>query len=146
MESLSNHWNSEDQLIGQCMDGSEDAWCEFYRRFDGLIRIVVRRQKLFGASDDHEDLVQNVYVKLVASLRNYRKDKGSLKAFVSVIAERTCIQHFRNKTAAARFAGTNPVDHHDSGDEGMMRLASSSASPQSMTDKPPEFIMDFISA
>jgi RNA polymerase sigma-70 factor, ECF subfamily len=127
-----NDWDSEDQLVGRCVRGSEAAWHEFYRRYDGLIRIVVRRRNMLSTSDDREDLVQSVYLKLVTSLGNYRKDKGSLKAFVSLIAERTCIQHFRRRTTAARYAGTNPVDHHDSGEEGTIGLESTLDSPHEL--------------
>jgi RNA polymerase sigma-70 factor, ECF subfamily len=120
--------HEEIALVRQCLSGSEEAWNEFYNRYVGLVRSIVRRQRVAAGWDD-EDTVQNVFTSLIPALKNY-DPVYSLPRFVCIVAERTCIQEYRLFRAAKRDAETLPVDHHDSGEEGARILRSAGPSPE----------------
>jgi len=48
----------------------------------------------------------------------------SLSGFIEVITDRVCIDEYRSHKAAKRDGATNPVDHHDGGQEGYESLPS----------------------
>ncbi len=121
----------EDQdlaLVRQCLSGSEQAWNEFYGRYVGLVRSIVKR-RLGSFVVDPEDVTQSVFCNLVAALSTY-DPKFSLVQFVATVAERACIQLYRTRTAAKRVAFEDRVDHHDRGEEGARTLASETASQE----------------
>jgi RNA polymerase sigma factor (sigma-70 family) len=130
MWSCATEEHQDAELVEQCLNGSETAWSEFYRRFDGLIRIVVKRQ--FSATSGHseEDVAQSVYLKLVRSLQTYDAKQSSLKSFVGMVAKRACIEHVRSVLAVSRYAQTDPVEHHDRSTEGTVMLRSTLESPE----------------
>jgi RNA polymerase sigma factor (sigma-70 family) len=92
---------SEDQaLIVRCLDGSEDAWKEFYARFVGLIRAVVRKCGRPGPADV-EDLTQATFLALATALHNYDVAQ-SLPKFVCLVAQRVAIDEYRKTRAVKR--------------------------------------------
>ncbi|MDQ7781624.1 MAG: sigma-70 family RNA polymerase sigma factor [Desulfomonilaceae bacterium] len=118
MRSSHNHAVPDEKLVTECLSGSQEAWNEFYRRYDGLIRVIARRygSTFPGYSDD--DVVQTIYLKLVKSMHTYDAGKLPLKAFVGMAAKRVCIDHVRQSLSSCRSAPTSPVDHHGEGEEG----------------------------
>lgn|GEM_PF-456326 len=124
MWSRTTEGHQDAQLVRECLCASETAWNEFHGRLDGLIRIVVKRQFSARADYSEEDMVQAVYLKLVASLQTYDATQSSLKSFVGMVAKRACIEHLRRRSAASRNAHTDPVDHHDGSADGAVMLRS----------------------
>jgi RNA polymerase sigma-70 factor (ECF subfamily) len=108
-------------LVKACVSGSEEAWTEFYNLYIGLVRSVVKR-KVGASYSDIEDLTQNVFIGLISSLKSY-DSTYPLTRFISIIAERTCIQEYRKSTSAKRSADTDPIDLHDGSEEGVRRVA-----------------------
>ena len=98
--------NKDVLLVKECLSGSEQAWNEFYCRYVSLVRSVVRR-RLGSWLHDMEDVTQNVFATLVSSLKSY-DPTYSLPTFVRIIAERTCIQDYRQAVAARRRPAGNP--------------------------------------
>lgn len=108
--------NQDMLLVRQCLAGSENAWNEFYSKFVGLIRSVVRRQGNLSGSDV-EDITQSAFLTLTTALSTY--DSGhSLAGFVCLITERVLIDEYRRIKAAKRKAQLEAVEHHDGGNEG----------------------------
>jgi len=62
-----------------------------------------------------------VFMSVIASLKNY-DSAYSLARFVATVADRVSVQEYRLNTAAKRNGKTDPVDHHDGSDEGVVRL------------------------
>lgn len=94
---------SEDQaLVVRCLDGSEDAWKEFYARFVGLIRAVVRKCGRPGPTDV-EDMTQSTFLALATALRNYDVVQ-SLPKFICLVAKRVAIDEYRKTRAVKRDA------------------------------------------
>lgn len=118
------------QLVRDCLSGSEQAWNEFYSRYVGLVRSMVRRQLGWGGWSV-DDMTQSVFAALIPALNHYDA-AYSLSRFVCVIAERVCIQEYRQSKAAKRDGQTEPIDHHDSGEEGIRNVASDSVSQEQL--------------
>jgi len=130
MWSCTTEEHQDAELVEECLNGSERAWSEFYRRFDRLIRIVVKRQLSAMPGHSEEDMAQSVYLKLVRSLQTYDAKQSSLKSFVGMVAKRACIEHIRSVLAVSRYAQTDPVDHHDGSTEGTVVVRSTLESPE----------------
>lgn len=116
----SHRENPDALLVEECLSGSQHAWSEFYHRFLPLVRSTVRRQKGLNSSDI-DDLTQNIFLHLVDGLNDY-DTRYSLPRFVCRVAERTCIDEYRGLKAAKRHAPTDPIDHHDGGEEGSLTI------------------------
>lgn len=109
-------------LLKECLSGSEKAWSEFYVKYVGLVRSVVRRQAGFSPQDV-EDVAQTVFMELIPALKTF-DTTYSLPRFICMVTERACIQEYRRRATAKRNGKTDPIDHHDSGEEGTWKLAS----------------------
>ncbi len=105
----------EAALVNACLSQSQEGWDEFYRRYVGLVRSVVRRKlKLYPQETD--DIVQTVFEELINALQTFDHQQP-LTRFIVVIAERVCVNHYHWSNAAKRDARTTPVDHVDGADE-----------------------------
>ncbi len=87
-------------LVRQCVSGSNEAWNVFYRRFVRLVRTIVVRQPAIPR-EDLEDVTQTVFLALVKGLKDY-DGTYALSKFVSVVAQRVCIGHYRQLSASKR--------------------------------------------
>jgi len=111
---MPNHKASRDSsLIGECVAGSESAWTEFYHRYIGLVRNVVKRKGVWNPPDV-DDMCQTVFAELIPALKNY-DSAYSLARFVSTIAERACIQEYRRSVTAKRYHERDPADENETG-------------------------------
>ncbi len=125
---------NQDQLLVQgCLAGSETAWNEFYSRFVGLIRSVVRRRSGLSPADI-EDFTQSIFLALATSLNNY-DSKHPLARFVCVVAERIVIDEYRKTKAAKRDAATESVEHHDGDEEGTRMVQSELEPPDQQMER-----------
>jgi RNA polymerase sigma-70 factor, ECF subfamily len=125
--------NQDQLLVQSCLAGSETAWNQFYSRFVGLIRSVVRRQAGLSLSD-LQDITQSTFLALATSLNNY-DSKQSLARFVCVVAERVLIDEYRRTRAAKRNAETDSVEHHDGEEDGSRMVESALEPPDRQMEK-----------
>lgn len=109
------------QLVKECLSGSESAWDVFYGRYHTLIRNVVRRQAGI-APQEMEDVIQNVFVSLMSALKTY-DPAYSLPNFICMIAERVCVDGYRRRKAAKRDGFTDPIEHHNGGQDSSWALS-----------------------
>lgn len=126
MEKLND--NKDLLLVRECLTGSENAWNEFYSKFIGLIKSVVRRQGNLS-SVDVEDVTQSAFLALTTALATY-DSRHSLAGFVCLITERVLIDEYRRIRAAKRKAQTEAVEHHDGGREGETTVVEADTEPQ----------------
>jgi RNA polymerase sigma factor (sigma-70 family) len=94
--------SQDEVLVRACLSGSEVAWQEFYSRFIGLMRSVVKKRYIL-CKEDVEDITQSAFVSLATALNNFDYEQ-SLPRFVCVITERVAIDEYRKRTAARRNA------------------------------------------
>ena len=103
-----------DDLLAGCLAGEGEAWGLFVERYAGVIYAAVQRTIRGRASADPtaslEDLVQNVFVRLLARdahlLRSYDPGRASLVTWLTVVARSTALDALRKKRLAA--APLNP--------------------------------------
>jgi RNA polymerase sigma factor (sigma-70 family) len=114
--------NKDYLLVQECLRGSEEAWREFYSRFIGLMRSVVKRRMNLPSSDV-QDIVQAAFLELTTALRNYDSEQA-LHTFVCLVTQRVLIDEYRKAKAAKRNADTESVEHHDSNQEGTTMVLS----------------------
>ncbi|MEW6531458.1 MAG: RNA polymerase sigma factor [Thermodesulfobacteriota bacterium] len=92
-------------LVVRCNQGDRAAWDDFYARYYPMISRAVRR---YGqrASEDFEDLAQEVFVQLFHALKAYDPSRP-LEAYILEIVRRVRISAFRRSGAQKR-GGSNP--------------------------------------
>ncbi len=100
-------------LVRECLAGSEAAWREFYSRFIGLMRSVVKKRYIL-CREDVEDITQSAFVSLATALNNFDYEQ-SLPRFVCVITERVAIDEYRKRRAVSRNSESETA-HGTSGD------------------------------
>ena len=81
-------------------DEENDAWAEFVELYEPVIRAYIAVEGV--ASQDMDDAVQNVFMRLVGILRRggYDRSKGRFRAYLKVVMRRVIIDLFRRQTAA----------------------------------------------
>jgi RNA polymerase sigma-70 factor, ECF subfamily len=104
--------SQDEALVRSCLNGSEAAWQEFYSRFIGLMRSVVKKRYIL-CKEDVEDVTQSAFVSLATALKNFDYEQ-SLPRFVCVVTERVAIDQYRKRRAARR----NSEDETTHGTEG----------------------------
>jgi RNA polymerase sigma factor (sigma-70 family) len=110
IDLMNNKHDLQDRLlVEQCLNGSKNAWDEFYDRFLLLVRKVIHTHMRCGESD-MQDMVQNVFVALFGALKSY-DPHYPLSRFIWTIGERVCIDEFRKSTASKRDGETVHVNH-----------------------------------
>ncbi len=109
-------------LVKQCIAGSEEAWRQFYTKYIGLMRNVVRKYSGLSQSDS-QDILQSAFLTLTSALNGY-DPKNSLAHFVCVVTERTLIDELRKTKAAKRKADTQAIEHCDNSDETALDITS----------------------
>ena len=91
-------------LVRECLAGSEAAWQEFYSRFIGLMRSVVKKRYIL-CKEDVEDITQSAFVSLATALNNFDYEQ-SLPRFVCVITERVAIDEYRKAERGQKECGS----------------------------------------
>ena len=81
-------------------DEENDAWAECVELYEPVIRAYIAVEGV--ASQDMDDAVQNVFLRLVGILRRggYDRSKGRFRAYLKVVMRRVIIDLFRRQTAA----------------------------------------------
>lgn len=105
-------------LLERCIGSSEDAWQDFVARFGRCLSSAVRRTLVrLGASADQdtvEDLVQEVYCRLLErdrrALRRCRaRTRVGLIAYLRTICDSVVVDRLRARTAMKRGEGYREV-------------------------------------
>ncbi len=127
-------------LVRRCLSGSNEAWNMFYHRFVRLVRTIVIRQPAVSRQEV-EDVTQSVFLALVKGLKDY-DGTYALSKFVSIVAQRVCIGHYRQRCASKRMP-----EHHSItefiGDvqEGRLMTCSDASQEQLLTREEPVIIL-----
>ncbi len=120
-------------LVKRCNAGDESAWVELHSKYAPLIKRMVGK---YSGSQlyEVEDMVNEVFEKLVTALRSYDPCRP-LEGYIVEIARRTRIDFLRRSTATKRAAAGNPgplVDTHDhSGEKGYVQTVSNESDQES---------------
>lgn len=80
-------------FIMSAQKGAEGAWSALVTRYSKRIWYATYG---YGFSDaDREDIVQEVFSKLIKSIKSYDPNKASFSTFITTITKRKCIDKIR---------------------------------------------------
>jgi RNA polymerase sigma-70 factor (ECF subfamily) len=100
-------------LVRRCVGGDAAAWEEIVQRYNRRIYNICYR--FAGASDDAQDLTQEVFIKMYRTLNTYDVGKGAFMTWVTTITRNLLVDHFR-KTKSDRLTDSldsAPSEHED---------------------------------
>jgi RNA polymerase sigma-70 factor, ECF subfamily len=91
--------NAEDHaLLVRIADGEMEAMTILYERYAPVMRGVVIA--FFRSHDDADDIVHDVFVRLVDRARQYAPHIGTVRTWLSAITRNACIDRKRRHTTA----------------------------------------------
>jgi len=84
----------------------------FYERYDPEIRTIVAKILYHSNQESYiEDCVNDVYLRLIENLQQYNETRGSMAAFVAIIARSTALNHCRgNRRRPNELVGDEKID------------------------------------
>jgi RNA polymerase sigma factor (sigma-70 family) len=89
-ERRTQSWVAERVRLAQA--GDREAWAELVRRFDGMLRAVVRGHRLSSA--DGADVIQTTWLRLTENLDRLQ-DPSRVGAWLATTARRECMRTLR---------------------------------------------------
>jgi len=114
-------------------DEENDAWAEFVELYESVIRAYIAAEGV--SSQDVDDAVQNVFMRLVGILRRggYDRSKGRFRAYLKVVMRRVIIDLFRRQTAA-RMDAQVPFEEEEADGNPNLPDAMASLSPDAAAE------------
>lgn len=103
---------NERDLVRRILSGETDRFRDLVTEYKGLVFHVVRG--LVPNESDHEDVAQDVFIKVYRNLPVFRFRSG-LATWISRIAYRTCLNYLRRKRANG--FPQKVVDHYHGTDD-----------------------------
>ena len=88
---------SDDELIAQVVNRSEEALEELYRRHHSILRTIIMR--VMNNEVECDDVLQDVFIQLWDQAAKYSPEKGNLKAWLITLARRRSLDRLRKKAA-----------------------------------------------
>jgi len=85
----------------------------FYEKYNHQIRVIVARiLSNANQSGDIEDCVNEVYLEIMTNLQKYNESKGSLSAFIAIIARSTALDYCKsNRRKHSELIGDAKIDY-----------------------------------
>ena len=80
-------------LVRRCLGGDAVAWEEIVQRYNRRIYNICYR--FAGATNDAQDLTQEVFIKMYRTLNSYDADRGAFTTWVTTITRNLLVDHFR---------------------------------------------------
>jgi len=93
MELAHMLFKDETKFIKMIQQGDEEAWRHLIGHYSGVVKAATFRYDL--SSEDREDILQDVFFRLIKSISNYNLNKSLLTTFLGTITKRVCIDRFR---------------------------------------------------
>ena len=103
-------WQPEDELIRSAQEGDAAAFEELIRQYQGGVQMQCARRGL--SRDDVSDVQQDVFIKVLRNLQNYRHDTA-FKTWLYRVTENCIFDHFRRRTRYALKHEPIPTDDQD---------------------------------
>ena len=100
------------EAIEKNMNNMPEINNSFYERYNTQIRkIVTRILNNSNQSQDIEDCINTVYLELMENLQQYNETRGSMSAFVTIIARTTALDYCRgNMRNPGELVGDEKLD------------------------------------
>lgn len=104
----------DDELVRAALDELDGSLDELVHRYETRVRACARRMAL--DSDRVEDLVQEVFLRMLASLQGF-EGRSAFGTWLYRLAHNTCIDAFRRDLRAARTERGTADGHDPIGDQ-----------------------------
>ena len=123
--------------IAEYAQGDDAAeWSKFVELYEPVIRLYIAQSGTASASDA-DDIVQDIFVKLVNVLRNgeYKREKGRFRNYLATMVRRLLIdRHRREMARPGRAASTKPPQEGSQSIESADDLPSPCPDPAAIVD------------
>lgn len=87
--------SDELKLITDAQKSDEKAWSDLFAHYSKFIWSATAGFNF--PFKDREDIVQEVFVKLIRYISNYNPEKASFSTYISIITKNICIDKIRKK-------------------------------------------------
>jgi len=94
--------------IAEYADGDDAAeWAKFVELYEPVIRLYITQSGIVSAADA-DDIVQDIFIKLVNVLRNgeYKREKGRFRNYLASMVRRLLIDRHRREMSRPPTGGT----------------------------------------
>ncbi len=86
----------EKELISQLKSNPEEGYAALIHKYSNYVYAVAwSKLKGVASKEDVEDCVSDIFVAVYLNFNRFDEQKGGLKPFISTIAQRTSIDHWR---------------------------------------------------
>ncbi|HOW96941.1 MAG TPA: sigma-70 family RNA polymerase sigma factor [Kiritimatiellia bacterium] len=93
---MDSSWEMEDEFLARLRTGAQEAWTQFFFRFDPFIRSVVCWSKWGFDSTAREDVMQNIRTEIPRAIANYRGEQP-FRIFLRGICIHRCADEVRRQ-------------------------------------------------
>jgi RNA polymerase sigma-70 factor (ECF subfamily) len=80
-------------LVRRCLAGDASAWEEIVQRYQRRIYNICYR--FCGATEDAQDLTQEVFIRMYRTLDSYDPERGAFMTWVTTLTRNLLVDHFR---------------------------------------------------
>ncbi len=96
----------DEALLDLALCKNEAAWRELVRRYHGKVSATVHR--VYGFRPEAEDIVQEIFIELAKSVRNFRRD-ASFSTFLYRLAVNTVYRYIKHHRDPHVFCGSDEL-------------------------------------
>lgn len=90
---MNEEWNTRKSLLKRARDPSdEEAWTDFVGYYENFIYHILRRLEL--NTEDCDDLVQDILLKLWKNLKTYDAEKGRFRTWLGRVVRYAAYDYF----------------------------------------------------
>ncbi|MBC8478193.1 MAG: RNA polymerase sigma factor [Candidatus Delongbacteria bacterium] len=100
-------YRSDEQLVEQLLAGETAALDELYRRYAARLFIFCQHTTNYNDRQAAEDLVQDVFLRVINSAGTFNPDKATFRTWLFTIARNRCHDYTRHKSKV-RFESLEP--------------------------------------
>ena len=88
---------SDDILVEQLKQGRNEALDELYNRYAGKVYLYCRKTAFHLNPQDLEDVVQDIFFKVIRSINSFNRKKASFSTWLFRIAHNLCVDLIRKQ-------------------------------------------------
>ena len=100
---------NDHELIKQYLNGDHQAFNLLYHKYKRLVYLFTNQYE--DDQDDSKDIAQDIWIKVLTKLSSM--NNTSFKAWLSMIAKNTCIDHARSKITRRKREVHIEYDNYD---------------------------------
>jgi RNA polymerase sigma-70 factor (ECF subfamily) len=107
---VNERWNTRHSLVIRAKDpNDEKAWADFVKYYEHFIRYLVDRMNI--DTDDLEDMVQVVLIKLWKNLQKYEKQEAKFRTWLAHVVRNAVYDYYKAEQRRGKvITGTIPVE------------------------------------